>query len=301
MVKSICSLGDLMITIDLRGLRKSFDSNVVLKDINLQLEAGKFYALLGQNGAGKSTLMRVLMRYESFDNGSGQVLNVALDSDDALLNSQIGFVTETLEFNLNVSIAELFRLHARLYPNWSQDIFVSNLNEMRLDTGKVFGSLSRGQKMQVAFAAALAIRPKILLLDEISSVLDAHARSHFMKKLKAYAQAGGTVLLATNMVSEVHEIADQLILIDNGVIYMNTALDEIASRFRKVRRLASVEHPLFTHKDCVEIGVNSDQSVSYIAPVELIDRQQVPGEWVDKRAITAFDVFVYYTGTKRAA
>ena len=245
--------------IELNEISKSFGANQILKNISLKLERGKFYALLGKNGSGKSTLMRIIMRYEQPDDGSGQILDHLLSEDSADLNLEVGYVTETLNYSLPISIQNLFENTSKLYPKWDQSIFDDFLHKLRIDKSKYVRELSRGQKMQVAFAAAIAIRPSIILLDEITAVLDASARAFFMGYLGKFAREGGTILMATNIVSEVQHFADHMILIDDMQIKFDLPLKEVPERFVKLRKKFGQEQDVFKNPLCVQVSLNSGQ------------------------------------------
>lgn len=285
--------------IQLQKVSKSFGGNVVLKDINLSLAPGKFYALLGRNGAGKSTLMKIIMRYEQPDKGEAWIFDMPLSGDYGEINRQIGYVSESLEYTLPLKIKQIFTHYAQIYPTWDQELFTSFLSQLRIDTNKYFRELSRGQKMQVSFAAAVAIRPRLIVLDEITAVLDANARRIVMNYLGGFVEEGGTVLMATNIVSEVQHFADHLILIDNGNIKFDHAIADIAKTFKKVRKKLGNENEVFRDPTCVEVGLNSDSSTSHLLSAEAAMRYQLTEDIADHRGITAEEIFIYYTRRER--
>lgn len=281
--------------IELKNISKSYGGNHALKNVSLSLRPGELYVLLGKNGAGKSTLMRVLMRYEPIDSGSGRILGRDLHDESDDFNLEIGYVSEAIDYVLPLKMKKLFTYFARIYPRWDQRLFESLLSELRIDLGKYFRELSRGQKMQVAFAAALAIRPKILLLDEITAVLDANARSFFMGYLGDFTRQGGTVVMATNIVSEVQNHAGHLVMLGDGQVNLDVPVSRLPALFVKVRRLPEDPNPAFRSPDCVEVGVNSDGSFSYVLPREGFEGRGFPADCLDHRGITAEDIFIYYT------
>lgn len=281
--------------IEFRGISKSFGGNVVLRDVTLKLEQGRFYALLGKNGAGKSTLMKILMRYEQPDKGESWIFDKPLSGDFGEINREIGYVSESLDFALPLKIRELFKHWATAFPKWEQRVFDDFLAKLRVDQDKYFKELSRGQKMQVAFAAAAAIKPRLIVLDEITAVLDAAARQLVMNYLGAFAREGGTVIMATNIVSEVQHYADHLILIDDGKILFDKPLADVSKTFRKLRKPQGQEHEIFRDPSCVEVGLNSDGSLSYLIDGAAASRHTLTHELDDKRGVTAEEIFIYHT------
>lgn len=287
--------------IELRDITKSFGKRSVLKQVSLKFDRGKFYALLGRNGAGKSTLMRILLRCELPDSGTGKLFDQDLDSDSPEPNFEIGYVSESLNYQIPIKIAGLFSKLGKLYPKWNQRLFDDTLKRLRLDTNQFFRELSRGQKMQVAFAAAIAIEPSVIVLDEITSVLDASARSYFMSYLGKFVKAGGTVLMATNIVSEVQHFADHIILLDSGSVKVDSPLADLSKLYSKLRRQVGQDHEVFRDSTCVELSVNSDKSTSYLIDATRTLRYQIPEALYDRREITAEELFVYYTREGGAA
>ncbi|MBI3554693.1 MAG: ABC transporter ATP-binding protein [Deltaproteobacteria bacterium] len=290
-----------MFAVELNSASKSFSFNQVIKDLSLSLEKGRFYALLGQNGAGKSTLIKLLMRYSVLTSGSGRVLGVPLDEDSDRLGRMVAYVSEDIDYVLPITISEFFAFYRALHPRWNQDEFDANLKALSINPTKTFAELSRGQKMQVALSAALATRCELLLLDEITAVLDAFARSHFLKILRNRVDAGGTVLLSTNMVTEVHEFATDVVLLADGRTHLVAPVAEVGSHFRKLRQPKGVQHPIFADPDCMEIGLNSDGSVSFIMNLECAARYTISPELLDRRKVTLSDAFIYYTKSRTSA
>jgi len=274
---------------------KSFGSQAVIRGVSFNLEPGHFYALLGKNGAGKSTLMRLLMRYDSLDQGEGWIGGRSFESDADDLNLEVGYVSEMIDYGVAEPIGRFTRIFARLYPKWDQKKFDDVLSRLRLNPQRLFRELSRGQKMQVVFAVAIAIQPRILILDEITSVLDADARAYCLKFLGDFVQGGGTVLMATNLVSEVQHYADHLLLLEDGKLELNCPLKEAAARFVKLRRPKDFSHGIFELSSCAQVGLNSDGSTSHLVESAQIAGHGIPDEIRDRRGVTAEELFIYFT------
>jgi ABC-2 type transport system ATP-binding protein len=240
------------------------------------------------------------MRHEPADTGSGFIFGIPLNRDECELNHQIGYVTETIDYAIGGSTELLCKtLLPRIYRNWDRELFATVATELSLDLKKKFSQLSRGQKMQVAFAVALSIRPKLLLLDEITSVLDARVRAFFMSHLSKLVKNGSTVVMATNIISEIHNHADQLLLLEGGRICLNSAMSEVSKQFKKFRKATSDHHALSNDPACLEIGINADGTVSYIITSESAMKYEIPDQFRDGRAVTAEDAFIYFTGRRQ--
>lgn len=281
--------------IELNQIQKFFGSKTVLKSVSLKLQEGKFYALLGKNGAGKSTLIKVLMKCEVPDQGSGSVLGKSLDDDDASVNEEIGYVSENLNYTFSMSLSELFRSLSKLYPRWNEEEFQNIVRRLKIDPSRSYRDLSRGQKMQVSFAAAIAMQPKLILLDEVTAVLDADARAYLMDILNQFVKRGGTVVMATNIVSEVQYYADHLLLVDQGSLRLDATVSDLLAKFAKLRLKEGMSHSILQKKECIPVTLNSDRSISYLIPQSELGSDGLPAELVDRRGITLEEIFIYYT------
>ncbi len=284
--------------IELRDVEVRFDGRPVLRRIALTQEAGSFTALVGKNGAGKSTLIRLLVRQVPLSGGGGRVLGRELDDDPPQGSAGIGYVSETIDYAVEMPMARFFASYSKLHSSWDQELFDAILRDLGLAADGVFSRLSRGQRMQVAFAAAAAARPRLLLLDEITSVLDAHARAYVLGFLGRFVADGGTVLMATNIITEVHHYANRVVLLDEGLVLLDSSIAELLPRFVKLRRRQGRDHPLFADSALAQVGLNSDGSVSYLAPVERAG--EAPEEFLDRRGITLEELFIYHTRGRRS-
>ncbi len=285
----------LAFSVETQDIKKRYQNQIVLDGVNLKLRPGTLYALLGKNGSGKSTLMRILMRTEIPSSGNGLILGHPLDDESRSANLEIGYVSEGIDYFLPFTIQDTFDRLAPLYPRFREAILLENLQHLDISPRKYFSQLSRGQKMQVALSFALATQPRLLLLDEITSVLDAHARAFCMQALSTFTQDGGTVLMATNIVSEVQHFAHHLLLLSDGRIAFDLPLEEATQLFVKLRVTPETATPRNFDEIAVSVALNSDGSQSYLIPRTHVDESVIPASLVDRRGITAEELFIYYT------
>ena len=278
------------VALEVRNLKKSYSKQTVLNGITMRLEPGKFYSLLGQNGAGKSTLMKILARSEYPDSGEAYLFDENLFTDSASLNANLGYVAESLEYGVPLPIDRFFEFYGRFFPRWDGELFKKMCSIFQLDPDKYFHELSRGQRMQVAFAATASTKPKLFLIDEVTAVLDAHARNYVMGYLGQYVAEGGTVLMATNIVSEVQFFSNHLFLLKDGQIHLDVPRDQFHLLFLKLRKRPSTDHEVFHDAQCVEVGVNSDNSISYLIPMKDVQNYKLAEDTFDSRGITAEEI-----------
>jgi|GEM_PF-636707 len=277
------------------GIHKSYLGKRILDDISLSIQPGTFYVLLGRNGVGKSTLMRILMRHEAPDSGNGVAFGLPMSGNDQSMNEHIGYVSEAIEYGVNDSIEGFFRKYGRFYPRWNSDLFTSFIRRFGIDPKRNHAELSRGQKMQVAFSAAIAIQPRLLFLDEITSVLDASARSHVMGYLSEFCRQGGSVVMATNIVSEIEHQAAHLWLLEKQRIQINLPMKEVKTHYLKLRKQDQTTNPVFQNPACIPVAINSDGSTSYVLPKESVDEASMEESLLDRREVTSEELFIFFT------
>ena len=283
--------------IQITEVSKSYYGKTVLENVSLGINGGLFYALLGKNGAGKSTLMRILMRHEAPDTGGGLAFGVPFSGNDQSVNHQIGYVSEMIEIHSFRDIGSFYKQYGKFFRAWDQALFESFIQRFKVDPSKRFHELSRGQKMQVVFSAAVAIQPKVLFLDEITSVLDASARAYVMDYLGGFCKAGGAVVMATNLVSEVERYVDHIWWLDNRRILINQGVKDLKNQYVKLRRTLGEDSPVFHKPHCISVGVNSDGSESYVMVKQKFDaaKPENAEALYDRRALSAEELFIYLT------
>jgi ABC-2 type transport system ATP-binding protein len=277
-----------------KNLTKKYVDSAILRDINLDISRGQLTTLLGQNGAGKSTLLRIIAGQEFPTSGvvnfqDNNIHQLSFNSGNEMI-----FINELIEIYFNKSAEEYSIALSENYPNYDHQIFLSMMNDCQIDITKNFQEFSRGQRMQYLLAHALACKPKILLLDEITSVIDVYARKYFLDALRSYCDDGGSVLITTNIISELEFYTDHLIILKNENIVLSGSGNEVMGQFLKLRKTNKNEdHPIFKHNKCVWSNTNSDRSQSFIIPKSEIG-QEIPKELLDRRQSTLEDIFIYY-------
>lgn len=280
--------------VEVKSLAKNYDKKIVLKNINFNLSAGEFCILLGENGAGKSTLLKILMGSEFSDRGEIKLFDLDPGKHPDIINQKIGIISESFSIDLPITIKDFFPYFASIYKNFDTDFFKKLCRERKFDINKNFKNYSRGQKMQLALMLYLSIQPEVLLIDEVTSVLDVYARKYFMSLINKFVKNGGTVIMTTNIISEVQTYATHLLLLKNGRLAINSSIQEISNKFVKIRRKKEDIHDVFLDRDCYWAGDNSDGSISYIIPTTLLSRYKIPESFQDRRSVLIDDIFIYF-------
>ena len=219
-------------SIHIRHVTKTFGSFKALDDVSLDVEDGALLALLGPSGSGKTTLLRIIAGLEHADSGS-IVENGADITDVHARSREVGFVFQHYALFRHMSVFEnvAFGLRVRKTPDAEVRSRVEELLRLvRLDGlgGRKPSQLSGGQRQRVALARALAIRPKILLLDEPFGALDAKVRVELRQWLRRlHDEIGMTSVFVTHDQEEAFELADRVVVMNEGRIEQEGSPDEV--------------------------------------------------------------------------
>ena len=223
------------IYVDLRGVKKSFGQNQVLKGVDLQVEAGECVVLIGASGSGKTTLLRSIAALETPDEGTIQVVSRRLDYGRPVkkpfterqlreFRSDIGMVFQ--QFNLFPHLSVLDNMivapqHIRRQKR-SEAIETAMTLLTRVGLSDKAESypvqLSGGQQQRVAIARALALNPRVMLFDEVTSALDPQLVEEVEKVIQQLATDGMTMVLVTHELSFARAVADRIVFMADGFV-----------------------------------------------------------------------------------
>lgn len=221
--------------IELRSLTKQFDKNLALNALDLTIESGGVYALVGSNGSGKSTLLRTIAGVYAADAGT-----VLIDGEAAFdapqVKRKIFFLPDTPTFFKNATVLSMADFYRRFYPNFDmaqlrslENVFPIRL-EMRIDR------MSKGMQRQAALMLALSAGTEYLLLDEAFDGLDPVVRGTLKSLLMTWAQdRGTTTLIASHNLRELEDLCDHVTLLHGGKIVCSDGLEDLRSGIHKVQ------------------------------------------------------------------
>ena len=220
--------------IETRGLTKRYPRVTALSDCSISVPAGRISALVGPNGAGKTTLLRMLAGLARPTSGTAAVLGGAPRQDPEFL-AEIGYLAQDIPLYRRLSAEDHIRAGARLNPRWDGAGARARLNDLRIPLGQAVGTLSGGQRAQVALTLALAKRPSVLLLDEPVAALDPLARRQFLATLTAAVADGAgdlTVLLSSHVIADVERVCDHMVLVAASRVQLCGDIDELLARHK---------------------------------------------------------------------
>lgn len=211
--------------LEIRNLKKSYDNQEVLKDINLNVDKGEVICILGSSGSGKSTLLRCINLLNNFDDGtiSFNGKNI-LEENVNELRSKIGMVFQSFNLfnNLNVlkncMIGQIKVLKKSKEEAKAKALETLDLVGMSDFVNKNVKQLSGGQKQRVAIARSLCMAPDIILFDEPTSALDPEMVGEVLNVIKKVKDTGVTMIIVTHEMQFAKEVSSRVVFMNDGVI-----------------------------------------------------------------------------------
>ena len=223
-------------SIEVRNLRKAFGSFVALDNVNLDVPGGELVALLGPSGSGKTTLLRIIAGLEPADQGV-----IRFEGEDAtdqpVRERQVGFVFQHYALFRHMSVFENIAFGLRVRPRAvrpsNEEIKDTVMGLLRLVQLEALGNrrpseLSGGQRQRVALARALAVKPKVLLLDEPFGALDAKVRKELRRWLRRlHEEVHVTSVFVTHDQEEALEVSDRVVIMNEGRVEQSGTPEEV--------------------------------------------------------------------------
>ncbi|MCL3782421.1 ABC transporter ATP-binding protein [Prolixibacteraceae bacterium JC049] len=203
----------------------------LFSSLNLEMKDGSITGLLGKNGAGKSTLLKMIAGLLHPHAGEISVDGMTPKHRYPDFLADVFLVPEEFAFP-SISIQTYVKASAVLYPNFDMEKLERVLNEFELDVKKNLNKMSHGQRKKFLIAFALATNCKLLLLDEPTNGLDIPSKSLFRKVLVSSINDDQLVLISTHQVKDIENIIDQLVIVDDGKLILQSDTWKITERYQ---------------------------------------------------------------------
>lgn len=221
-----------MNAIALNHICKSFGS-FAIQDLTLEVPEGTICGLVGENGAGKSTTIRLLMNALRPDSGTATVLGVDTSSPEFLaVKEDIGVVLDEAYFPEVLSAAQVGKVMAKTYRRWDDAVYQSYLDRFQLPQKKAFKDYSRGMRMKLAIAVALAHRPEVLLLDEATAGLDPIVRDEVLEIFNEFTrEEDHSILISSHILSDLEKLCDYIAFLHQGRLLFCDEKDRLLEEY----------------------------------------------------------------------
>ena len=213
--------------IEARGLGKKYGRRWALSDCTLDIPVGRVVGLVGPNGAGKTTLLNLATGMLAPTAGSIKVLGRPPASGPDQL-ARVGYVAQDAPIYTGLSVADHLRLGQHLNPGWDADLADRRVNQLGLVLSQKAGTLSGGQRAQLALTLAIAKRPELLILDEPIASLDPLARREFLQVLmETTAESDISVIMSSHLVADLERVSEYLVVLVNSRVHAAGQIDQM--------------------------------------------------------------------------
>ena len=243
------------------NLKKTYDNDfVALKGINLEVEQGDFFALLGANGAGKSTTIGIICSLVNKTAGEIEVFGYDIDRQREAVQEHIGLVPQEFNFNIWEPIQEIIINQAGYYgidrvtakARTKELLTQLELWDKRNEQAQ---NLSGGMKRRLMIARALVHQPKLLILDEPTAGVDIEIRRSMWEFLSKLNQSGTTIILTTHYLEEAESMCNNIAIINKGEVVESTSMKELLSRLQVETFVLDLKEPLDKLPDNCELKI----------------------------------------------
>jgi ABC-2 type transport system ATP-binding protein len=216
--------------IEVENLHKSYRGTVAVDDVSFTVRPGEIFGLLGRNGAGKTTTVECLIGLRTPDRGRIRVLGQEPRHDHTELTRRVGVQLQDSQLPDRLRVGEAMRLYQSFYPD------PADSRELLAQLGLAgrekipYGKLSGGQKQRLSIALALVGRPRIAVLDELTTGLDPHARRDTWDLIAGIRAGGVTIVLVTHFMPEAERLCDRIAVLEAGRVLVTGTPAELVER-----------------------------------------------------------------------
>lgn len=281
-----------------KGIVKTYGDKDVLHGVDLDLEPGKIYGLIGRNGAGKTTLLSILTAQNPATAGT-----VTYDGQPVWENPDVlrhlCFSRELNQMNGSnantMKVKEYLRIAATFFPYWDKEMADHLVQEFGLDVKKRINKLSKGMLSMVTIIVALASKAEFTFLDEPVAGLDVVAREKFYTLLvEEFTETGRTFVVSTHIIEEAADIFEEVIIVDKGKILLKENTQELLERSCHI---SGHEEEVDKATACLEVYHEEHLGRSKGATVLLLPGQSIPEQYdVSIQKLNLQKVFVALCG-----
>lgn len=258
--------------ISVSNLSRKFDTLWAVKDLSFQIRDGEVFALLGPNGAGKTTTVKMMVGMISTTEGDIKINDYDIRTNPQEIKSELGYVPESCALYENLTGREHLELVCRLHhlPEGNISDQVERLIDLlglKEATDQRITSYSKGMKQKILLAGAIIHNPRLLILDEPFSGLDANTQSVFKKLIREFVRGDRIVIFCSHILEVVENMCDRLLIIDKGKkliegtplkIVAATGKDSLSEAFNQLTGATDIDDQARGILDALERDNKSD-------------------------------------------
>lgn len=208
-------------------LSKTYDTEIILSDCNIEVKKGEIYGILGPNGAGKTTLLKLLAGFIKPTSGRAVIKNIEVEPNKEIIQKEIGSLIETPIFYEELSARKNLEIHLK-YMEATGDVKKAlDLVGLDYDNKKPVSKYSLGMRQRLAIARTFIHCPAILILDEPVNGLDPIGLMEMRELFHKLAHEGTTIIISSHLLNEISQIANSVLVISNGKPIMQESMEKL--------------------------------------------------------------------------
>lgn len=221
--------------LEVKSIEKKYKS-FTLGPIDLALPQGTILGLIGRNGSGKTTTLKAILNMINLESGSISVFGMDHRENEQEIKQRIGFVPDECSLPPTLNAGQVEKFLSPLFPQWDSAWFGELAERFSIPMNQKIKEFSKGMKMKLMLACALAHRPDLLILDEATSGLDPVVRNEILDLLREYLMDGERgIILSSHITSDLEKTADYIAFIDQGKIRLSMCMDDIQNDYGIVK------------------------------------------------------------------
>lgn len=213
--------------IEFKNLSKNYGNKKALIYVNLEIESGKIYGLLGPNGSGKTTMIKIIN--DLLQPSSGEIL---INGKEPGIDSKkiISYLPERTYLNMNMKVLELINFFKDFYQDFDEEKALNLLKKLKINKQDKLKNMSKGTKEKVQLVMVMSRRADLYILDEPIGGVDPASRDYILDTILSNFNEGASIIICTHLIADIEKILDQVIFINQGKIVLNEEADTIRKK-----------------------------------------------------------------------
>ena len=213
--------------LECKDLCKEFDSNQILKNINLKIPRGKIIGLLGKNGTGKTTLIKLMN--DLLTPTSGEIL---INGEKPGVNSKknIAYLPERTYLDKSMKVEQIIKYFSEFYDNFDSNKAIKLLKDLDLSLDKKVTKMSKGMQEKLQLILVMSRKADLYILDEPLGGVDPATRDYILDTILTNFNEGASVIISTHLIADIERILDEVIFIDKGEIILTSSADDLRNK-----------------------------------------------------------------------
>ncbi|MCB2360032.1 ABC transporter ATP-binding protein [Clostridium estertheticum] len=287
--------------INIKNMSKKIDDKYILKNVDLHVNKGSIFGIIGENGAGKTTLIKCLTGIYRANEGS-----ILIDGEEVFDNNKIkqriGYVSDENQYFSSFKVKELLEFYKKAYNDFSKERFDELNIKFKIPLNRRIRELSKGMKMRTAILLNLSIKPDILILDEPTSGLDPVIKKELMSIIvDEVASRGVTVFISSHHLDHIERICDNIAIIKNGAIKLKSSMEDAKNSIKKLQVMfkdaADINEKLSSINGVIKVEtmgrVNYIITKNYTKELEK-KLYEMGAEFIEIVDMSLEDMFIYF-------